>query len=249
MSHASPDTGAEVLFLAGPPFGPALFDDVLRRFGRGTAASVLAHGPTWQQAGERLATLSPPRVLFAHGLAVPAAIEAGRRGGPSAIVLSNGPIGRIDPFSAAFSKIAHTPASALLRSVVLRPGLWSAWLRSSVGLRRAVANPYVMDRDTVAALCRAEVEDAGRRDQVIAWLRGLNTLPSIRDVRCPTLLLWGDGDALYPASEAALGEAQIPGANYVAIPGAQFVHPVERPWEVADRLDHWLQDHAVGGRA
>jgi pimeloyl-ACP methyl ester carboxylesterase len=160
----------------------------------------------------------------------------------------NGPLRRVDPIARALGRLARTPGgSAALRATLFQPTVWQAWLRSSVGLRRAVVNPYVMDRDTVALLCGRLVEsDEGRR-AVAAWLRGLRDLPEPRAFAAPLLLLWGDADPLFGSAEAAFFEALVPGARHVSVPGGQHAHPEERPWEVADRLSAWLSEQGFAG--
>lgn len=245
---------SSVLFLAGPPFGPAIFDKVIARLGVGSARSVLdpAAPGGWKEGAARLESElgrgTSSTVLVAHGLAVPAAIALALRSPPRALVISNGPIRTVDPVSAALARVcASASGRALATRTALRPGVWLRWLASSAGLRRAVVNPYVMDRDTVAVLCGPLVESAGGRAALAGWVGSLTHLPDARALRCPTLLLWGDGDPLYPASEASFAEANVPGARYVAIDGGQHVHPEERPWEMADRLREWLRDQGVGG--
>ncbi len=235
----------DILFLTGPPFGAPLFDAVIERLGRGSAESVVdAQNPSadWQAFGDRLAerVRARPTVVVAHGLAVPGAVAAALAASPAALVLMNGPVRALDPISGAASRVAASALGERLARTVLHPVPWLAWLRSSAGLRRAVVNPYVMDRDTVAAICGPIVEHAANRRAVVSWLAGLGNLPDPRSLRCPTLSLWGDGDALYPSMEAGFLEAAVPGHVHVAIPGGQHLHPVERPWESADRLRHWL---------
>lgn len=241
-------TRPRLLLLAGPPFGSALFRQVQERLGWGEAESVLAlagPGGDWRTAADAIAARcsAEPTVVVAHGLAVPAAVAAATRRAPAGLVLMNGPLRRVDPFARALGRIAAAPGgAAALSATVLQPALWLAWLRSSAGLRRAVVNPYVMDRDTVALLCGPLVEAAEGRRSVAAWLRGLRELPAPGALTAPLLLLWGDGDPLYPSSEAAFLEASVPGARHVAVPGGQHAHPEERPWEVADRLAAWLSE-------
>ncbi len=241
----------DLLFLAGPPFGPALFHQVIERLGAGTAEAVVdpSHpADGWRECAARLADRLRvrPTILVAHGLAVPAAVEAARHAPPVALVLTNGPLRQLDPVTAALARASSTaPGRRLLAGTLLNPRPWLAWLRSSVGLRRAVVNPYVMDRDTVATICGPLVETSAGRAAVSSWLASLDELPDARALGCPVLLLWGDGDRLYPASEASFLESALPAARYEAIPGGQHLHPEERPWELADRLRAWLADQGL----
>jgi pimeloyl-ACP methyl ester carboxylesterase len=240
-----------VLFLSGPPFGAALFDEIQRRLGYGQAESVVDPAfpdRGWQEYGAALAArlARSPTVVVAHGLAVPAAIAAARSVPPVALVLMNGPLTRIDPVTAFWTRMASAPGgAAVMRAALLRPRPWLFWLASSAGLRRAVVNPYVMDRDTVATLCAPLVAAPPGRASVARWLASLSALPDPRGVECPTLLLWGDADPLYPASEASFLEASSDGVTRVSVPGGQHVHPIERPWDAADRLAAWLTGQGI----
>ncbi len=240
--------------LVGPPFGPPLLRHVQDRLGGDPARSVLdstfpEHG--WRERAEALVGRlgSEPVVVVAHGLAAPVAIAAALKSPPAALVLSNGPITRLDSFTAIAARMAGSPGSrALLEHALLRPPFWLRWLASSAGLRRAVVNPYVMDRDTVALLCQPSVATPADRQATVAYLRSLaEGLPDVRAVACPVLLAWGSGDPLYPASEADYAEAGCPRARHLSIPGGRFVHPEERPWAMADAIEGWLVDQGLRG--
>lgn len=251
MTGAGRGGTSSVLFYAGPPFDAALFRQVVDRLGYGEARSVLdpsAPGDGWSARASVIAeeVARRPTVLVAHGLAVPAAIAAALLVPPAALVLCNGPIRTLDPFTAALARLCATRAgAALARNTVLRPRPWLGWLASSAGLRRAAVNPYVMDRDTVAVLCGPLVATEQGRAAVAAYLGSLGALPDPRGLTCPVLLLWGDGDPLYPIEEAAFLESAVAGAQHRSVPGGQHVHPEERPWEMADRLASWLAERGL----
>jgi len=182
---------------------------------------------------DRLRALASGKVVVAHGLAVPLALRLAKEAEPAALVLSNGPLGALDPITAACSRGARrlpTLAAAALRPTALR-----AWLASSAGMRRLVVNPYVMDRDMVVRVTEGWTSQPNRRRAVARWL---GELPSeaTRTVapKCPTLLAWGDEDNLYPAHVADSATAWLPNSTHVRIPGARHLHPIERPWELAD---------------
>ncbi len=242
---------ASLLFCAGPPFGADLFRQVVERLGRGESRSVIdpsAPGDGWSDRASVLAQelRQRPTVLIAHGLAVPAAIAAALLVPPAALVLCNGPIRALDPVTSALAHLCSTRGgAALARNTVLRPRPWLGWLASSAGLRRAVVNPYVMDRDTVAVLCGPLVATDSSRAAVAAYLGSLGALPDPRGLQCPVLLLWGDADPLYPIEEAAFLESAVTGAQHRSVPGGQHVHPEERPWELADRLAAWLAERGL----
>ncbi len=226
-----------LLLLAGPPFGPALFRGVEARL-RSLAPSLRVESAA-VPCGERppFAPEARGALVFAHGLAIPAAL----RSDAGALILSNGPITRLDP--ATRSLAALGPALVPL----LHPALLLRWLRSSAGLRRAVANPYAMDHDTIAALCGPPVARAEGRRQVAAYLRWLPSAVPGPAADCPTWALWGDEDALYPTSEADVFDAQGEGGRVAWLPGGRFVHPEELPWAVADAILARARDLGVPG--
>lgn len=253
-----------VWLLAGPPFGPELFRAALPRLvANRPDASVVALGVVeaaagggWMASAEALAArVSAGDVVVAHGLAVPVAIAmdalARERGAPlGAVALLNGPLERLDPISAAVVQLARLPGAA---HTLFHGAPWLAWLRSSAGLRRAVNNPYAMDRDTVAALCGPLVADAARRLALVAWLRSLRTpWPSADTITAPLTLIWGDNDDLHPLGEAdAIAARRAPGVVRVAS-GGRFVWPEELPWALADAVASLLppaEPARAGGEA
>lgn len=178
----------------------------------------------------RVDAAAGPVVLVGHGLAVPAVTRAAGLAGPKLrhLVLSNGPVTRLDPFTRAFLRAGPG------MPVALHPALLLRWLASSAGLRRAVCNPYIMDRDTIDAICRPLVATPADRAAVAAYLRSLCPLPAFPAPAVPTTLAWGDDDALYPLAEADTADAIVGGGRVRAIPGGRYVHPEERPWALSD---------------
>lgn len=244
MPRASTDNPT-LWFVGGPPLGGGVFADVQSRLGQGECRSVLDpdHAEDgWRARGEALAgeiaAAGGNVVLIAHGLALPAALVAA----PAAagLVLLNGPVSRLDPVTAAIARLARLSpslvAASLLRAEVLLP-----WLASSAGLRRTVANPYVMDRDTVAALAASTVGSGLLRTATASYLASLAVgLPDLSPIGVPTLVLWGDEDRLYPCSEADLLSVRSGGAPYQRLAGGRFLGVVERPWEVAEKVTAFL---------
>lgn len=230
---------------AGPPFSEQLFRHAVERAG-GAMLPLLEPGgvndldAVAKRIAARVDAAAGPVVLVGHGLAVPAVTRAAELAGPNLrhLALSNGPITRLDPFTRAFLRAG--PAV----SAVLHPALFLRWLASSAGLRRAVCNPYIMDRDTIDAICRPLVASPGGRAAVAAYLRALCPLPTFVAPRVPTTLAWGDDDPLYPLAEADTADAIVGGGRVRAIPGGRYVHPEERPWALADLV---LQACATAG--
>lgn len=230
-------------FLPGPPLGAGMFFDVVRRLGEGRELPLLDPARPedgWKERGAALAEAvrdaGAPVVLIAHGLAVPAAIEAASRFPPALLLLSDGPVTRVDPVTRSLARLAALPGGLPLRPL-LTPAVWCAWLASSAGLRRTVANPYVMDHDTVVALAHPLVADRAGRRALTAYLASLGKgLPDVGSLAGPTALVWGTEDGLYPASEADYVDSRRGGATHVSVPGGRWLHPVERPWAYADAV-------------
>lgn len=236
-------------FLAGPPLGEGIYRSVIQRLGEGEARALLSEEhPTdgWQERGAALAEdlkKAGEVVLFAHGLAVPAAVEAARIAPPALLVLSNGPIRQLDPVTAALGRLASAPGGRLLLGdLLLQPALWLRFLASSAGLRRTVVNPYVMDRDTVATLASPGIQSRGARRAVASYLSSLSKgLPDASSVRAPIRLVWGDADPLYPAYEADYLDTVLGGGRHHPVAGGQHFHPEERPWYLAEQLQEALR--------
>ncbi len=239
-------SGAPLVLVAGPPVGAAIFREVQRRLAprRSVALELLTDEPAGIEAlagrlGAAVQRLGAAAVL-AHGLAVPVAMRLETE---ALVILSNGPVRSLDPITSALAALPERGLCALLR-----PGIFRRWLGSSLGLRRAVINPYVMDRDTVAMLSEAYLSSAARRRATAAWLRDL---PRALDTCGPAprhlAAIWGDADPIYPIQQME----SLSGALAVgAVTGAGMLHPEERPWALADALLEVLTgvEQAPGGR-
>lgn len=236
------------LLLAGPPHGPALWDAVQARLAATMPCEALAllvePGVEATVEGQvqwllrRLGDAGPRPVLVAHGLALPVAIRAAARHPGVRLVVGNGPVRRLDPVTTGLCGLSHVPG--LLAQGLFQPALVLRWLYSSAGLRRAVRNPYVMDRDTVVAVCGPLFESAERRRAVVRYLRDLpEAVRSTPTHDGPCLAVWGDEDALYPPADVDEARLVLPRLEHVDIPGGRQLHPVERPWAVADAIAEW----------
>lgn len=200
----------------------------------GLAAAVVA----------RARALKRPIALVAHGSAVPVAWRAAAALEPAALVLSDGPVSRLDPVTTALCQLARSPW--LFSKTVLQPHVLTSWLVSSAGLRRAVVNPYVADRDTVVALLAPLLRSPAHRLAVARFLASLPTaVGSPPSFAGRTLLCWGDADPLYGPEMADEARRWLPQADVVAVPGGQHLHPVERPWAMADLVMAWLAKQPI----
>lgn len=233
--------GRRAVFVSAPPFGPAIWAGVCGRLGGGRTWSPGAEGVgTWGEAADRLASQfgDGRTVLVGHGLGVPAVLGAACRAAFGGVVVIDGPVTRVDPLTRLFARVGALPGAAGL----LRPGLVLPLLRSSLGLRRAVRNPYVMDREQVAALCTPAFAEERDRRVAVAWAASVvEGLPELGEIPCPVLALWGREDRLYPTDEAAFVESVCPMGESVQVGGARLGGPVELPWAFADGLEDWAR--------
>lgn len=250
MSHPDPNL-PDVVLLAAPPVGAAAWSEVQRRLhhhGIQTRAPDLFdpdHADTIINAGseglvDMLADDVAGTCLVAHGQAVPLALHLAHRVSIRLLVLSNGPIGSLDPFAAAVSRIARFAGPAL--RTWSRPTLANTSLASSACLRRLVVNPYVMERETVNQLTQSWTADRLRRRAAVRWMRDLPRLVAdAPSPMVPTLLVWGDEDVLYPSYQADQATGLGPDIVQVRVPGGRHLHIVERPWELADQVHRHLR--------
>lgn len=233
----------EVLLVTAPPGSGRLWDAVSARLrSRGTPVRVfdlfdpVPTDPSFEGVAGRLAAqIEPTTALVGHGAAAPVAWRAAALRAPALLVLSNGPTHRLDPVLAALGRMCVLPG--LAAATVLRPAIIQRWLASSAGLRRAVVNPYVMDRDTVVAISEPYLRSPEHRRALATFLhdlaRAVEHLPTL-DV--PVMLIWGEADPLYPPAHADLARRRLHVVADVRIPGGHHMHPVERPWELADAV-------------
>ena len=102
-------------------------------------------------------------------------------------------------------------------------------------LRMNLAPAYAQpERLTDAAVTRYHdlMLAPGARDALIARMAQTvleDPLPSLRRIRAPTLLLWGESDRLIPPANAADYLGALPNARLVSLPGAGHVPQEEAP--------------------
>jgi len=236
----------QTLLLSDPLLGSSMWDAVQRRLSLlGTTTETLTlvepGDRSIEDAQERLdaalTSSSAPTILIAHGAAVPLAIRAAAAHPPAGLVLTSGPLLTLDPIRALLARIPEP----LLARALLQPGLWLRGLASSAGLRRAVVNPYVMDRDTVVAICGPTVRSQAHRVALARFLRSLpGALPPL-PYSGPTLLLSPGEDPLCPVDIEDRARRILPAMEHRVLLGARHLHPVEQPWSFADQVHAWVQ--------
>ena len=90
-------------------------------------------------------------------------------------------------------------------------------------------------------LMAGEVGAAAFICQQTAILGRSDSRPMLGSIRCPTLVLVGDGDELTPPELAAEIAAGIDGARLMTVPQCGHLSTLEQPQEVTRALLEWLQ--------
>lgn len=227
------------MFVTGPPISGRLFRAVQARLApRRTVALELleagVHGVAALAARlDEIISELGAGALVAHGLAVPVALASRA---DVAVVLTNGTLIRPDPMLRAMARLGPT----VLAEVLFRPWTLRRWMPSSMGLRRLVTNPYVMDRDIVVMLLEPMLGSKVVRRTAAEWICDVARQPLVVRREISTIsAIWGDSDPLCPLATV---RGFVPPGRLSTIPGARHLHPEERPWELADRLQTWLEE-------
>ena len=120
------------------------------------------------------------------------------------------------------------------------------FLASSAGLRRAVVNPYVMDHDTTVAVCGPILSNPERRNKMKNFFKTSKTTGlDLHSPTVKTLLCWGDSDPITSGSYSLFIKNKPDNLDISPVPGGRFLHPIERPWELADRVSAWTEKMAT----
>jgi pimeloyl-ACP methyl ester carboxylesterase len=121
----------------------------------------------------------------------------------------------------------------VLPTVLLRPTLAAAY-----------ANPAMVTDDLVRRY-RDMLLAPGVRAAIVVRTGQqvlVDPVPLLRSIRAPTLLLWGQQDAMIPAANAADYQAAIPGARLTVFPGVGHLSHEEAPDASAQALRAFLAD-------
>jgi pimeloyl-ACP methyl ester carboxylesterase len=107
-----------------------------------------------------------------------------------------------------------------------------------------LVDPSRRDDETLRQLVRQMALEVGPDAfirQQSAIMGRPDSRPSLRAIRCPTLVLVGETDALTPPAVAAEIAAGIPRAVLVQVPGCGHLSTMEKPEEVSRALVELLQ--------
>ena len=115
-----------------------------------------------------------------------------------------------------YGEPAQIPATFTLMRYVLP----KAMLRMSLAPAYAVPDKLT---DEVTTRYHDLMRAPGAREALLQRLQQtvlVDPLPFLKSIRAPTLLIWGEGDAMIPITNAAEYLKALPDARLVAIPGA-----------------------------
>ena len=106
-----------------------------------------------------------------------------------------------------------------------------------------LAAPHAKDPRLLGVLLdmAREVGVAGFLNQQRAILGRPDSRPDLPAIRCPTVVVVGELDALTPPAVARETADAIPGATLEVVPGAGHLSPLENPEAVTDVLREWLE--------
>ena len=94
-------------------------------------------------------------------------------------------------------------------------------------------------RDVNRAMAQETGAEAFVRQQR-AIMRRPDSRPGLAAIRCPTLVLVGEGDELTPPALAQEIAAGIPGAHLVVVPDSGHLSTLEQPTAVTKALVEWM---------
>ena len=98
--------------------------------------------------------------------------------------------------------------------------------------------------ESLRRLVRLMAEETGPQAfarQQMAIMTRPDSRPDLAAIRCPTLVLVGDGDEATPPDRAAEIANGIAGARLVTVPECGHLSTLERPQHVAQALVEWLE--------
>lgn len=145
-----------------------------------------------------------------------------------------------DGFASPGRGYGTTPSVPLLARV-LPYTLPDSLLRSS--LAPAYANPAVLTQATLARYRDMLLVPGNRQAILDRMAQGalVDPVPLLRRIEAPTLLLWGQADAMVPVANAADYTASLRDSRVVTLPGIGHVPMEEAPAETVIPLRDFLR--------
>ena len=120
------------------------------------------------------------------------------------------------------------------------------------GFGSSLEHPDQLSDETILAFLEPLVanEEAGRTCE--RWIKALDVddmlsiEPQLRELRAPTLVLWGTADVFFDIKWAYWLRDTVPGVvDVIEVPGAKLFFPLERPQFLADKIGEFWSAHAA----
>jgi pimeloyl-ACP methyl ester carboxylesterase len=137
-------------------------------------------------------------------------------------------------------RIAQTPGINRVAQIITPRSMVEKSLRQSVS-RDEIIDPAMIDRYWELLLYPGNREATGRR---FATPRIPADPAKLATLRVPTLIIWGEEDALIPVSAGTWLAKSIPGSRLIIYPGIGHIPMEEDPDRSAADVDAFLTDRA-----
>jgi pimeloyl-ACP methyl ester carboxylesterase len=147
--------------------------------------------------------------------------------------------GHRPPFIPLYQKVTALPGAGASLRLLLR---WRAFRRSSMGFGGCFHDLSLLDGEFHAHFVQPLCDSAWRMEGQIRYLRGIDwqlvdgLAERHREIRAPSLLIWGRDDPVFPVERARAMAAQLGDCRgFEVVDGARLLVHEERPEEVARR--------------
>jgi pimeloyl-ACP methyl ester carboxylesterase len=240
-----PRNMSTIICIPSPPFGRYFWRDVCARFSTHQLATKIVTPFSEESDPQKICALikkecdsiKGPIYILAHGSSIQIALECASFPNIAGIALTNGSFYQ----DSQLLKLAVSLPNFAM-SILSQPKIAVALFRSSIGMRRWVVNPYVMNHDMVVTVCEEFISSSIYRDNCLKYIKEKpSSLQKIPQIRKPTLLIWGTGDYFHPIEHLSQHLSDSDAITCVNVPGGRYLHPIERPWETADSVHEWIE--------
>lgn len=239
IAYAEAGSGLPVLFVHGYPLNKSMWDPQVQELSRGyrcITVDLRGHGesdaPLWYATMDMFANdlaklldhLNVPQAVicgFSMGGYVTFAFYRQFRERVRALILADTrpqadtPEARQGRFAAA--QTAHRQGVGAIADAMVP---------------RLLSPASVQGRPDLVQRVRAIIESmpvTGIAADLMAMAQRPDSTPLLPEIRCPTLIIVGEEDAITPVADSQLMAERIPGAQLVTIPGAGHLANLEQP--------------------